>query len=617
MDTIKQQYSNSVMGYITLSLISIIIVTLLTIFISFWITELSDKDAQAINLSGSMRMKTYQIGLALKNKQFIEAQQYIEELDQTWNHSLFTIQRTHPRDQAQPLNQQFDEAYQHWNNVLKPNLLTTLKPSQTTTQVDIQLLNKQVRLTDRVVNSFQAEAENKIKYLRSFQLLAFLVTISVGGLIYYLLKNRVELPLNELMQTVYRFGKGDFNQRAKINEEDEIGLLGAVFNQMSDSIEESYRELELRVEARTEELHQNNITLEFLFVTAQKIIDLQQHKLDYQEVLDELSGVLNVGALELCLFTEHGKRPYLHIAPGSLITSDCATRDCGACKGCAPFSRTEQSQHRTHYPINRNDSSYGVITQRSDTPLESWQEQLLRTTADQLAIALSLGEQSHQERRLAMLTERTVIARELHDSLAQALSYLQIQVSRLKRVDNMKKYELQPPIIEELREGISSAYRQLRELLTTFRLKIDADGLHGAMQSTVNQLLERSDMEVDLEYLLTDLPLSSTEEIHLLQIMREASQNAFHHSKGSKVHIKLCQLENQDIELSIRDNGIGIQKSPEKLNHYGLAIMNERGRHLNGHIDINTAEGGGTLVQFSFLPEYLKNIEKNKLKFDL
>jgi len=619
MDIIKQQYTNSVMGYITLSLISIIIVTLMTIFVSFWITELSDKDAQAINVSGSMRMKTYQVGLALKSGETKLAERHIEELDQTWNHSLFSNQHSQTSNSSNRLKHQFELAFKHWDQTLKPILLTAIRESQVQQNDYLSLLDKQVELTDEVVNLFQIEAERKIKQLRSFQLLALLATICVGALIYYLLKNRVEQPLSELMQTVDRFGKGDFSQRAQINEKDELGMMGAVFNQMSDSIEESYSKLEQRVEERTEELHRNNITLEFLFATAQKIIDMQQHKLDYQEILNELSRVLKVEPLELCLFTPHGEHPYLHISPNSQAVSQCGEGDCASCKGSAPFVRLSPSNFVEHFPINRNDSDYGTINlKRSPNHLlEPWQEKLLRTTADQLAIALSLSEQSQQERRLAMLNERTVIARELHDSLAQALSYLQIQVSRLKRMHDMEKFELQPPVIDELRQGLSSAYRQLRELLTTFRLKIDADGLHGAISSTVEQLLERSDMEIVLDYQLSDLPLSSTEEIHLLQIMREASQNSIHHSKGSIVVIKLCQASDQSIELSIKDNGIGIQQSPEKLNHYGLAIMNERGRHLGGNIEISAHPDGGTVVLFKFLPEYLKEQEKDRFNYEL
>lgn len=603
------------MSYITLSLISIIIVALLTIFTSFWITELSDKDAQAINLSGTMRMQTYRIGVMLQNGDKQRSTELIKALNDTWHHSLFTQQRMASGSENE-LDHHFKKAYDNWQQNLQPLLLQQLQQDKVI--IDLRALETQVELTDRVVNQFQLEAENKIRHLRSFQLLALMSTIGVGALIFYLLKNRLEIPLSDLMKTVHRFGKGDYSQRARMDGRDELGMLGAIFNQMSSSIQSAYNELEQRVNERTRELHQKNTTVEFLFSISQKIFESQQHNLDYQLMLDELSRVLRLSQIELCLFTEKGEQPYLHISPRGMNQTMCAQNNCVSCKGVAPFCKLGINGNKEHYPISRDERQYGMLSVVDiNSTLESWQEQLLRATADQIAIALSLGEQEQQDRRLAMLNERTVIARELHDSLAQALSYLQIQVTRLQRCQDKERYDAQPPVIEELREGLATAYKQLRELLTTFRLKIDADGLHGAMDNTVRQLLERSDMQVLLNYHLSDVPLSPMEEIHLLQIMREASQNAIHHSKGQCVTIDLHQTSDQRIELKISDDGIGIQQAPEKLNHYGLAIMNERSRHLKGHIAISAPASGGTQVVFSFLPEYLREQETIKLRHDL
>ena len=63
----------------------------------------------------------------------------------------------------------------------------------------------------------------------------------------------------------------------------------------------------------------------------------------------------------------------------------------------------------------------------------------------------------------------------------------------------------------------------------------------------------------------------------------------------------------------ISDNGVGIPQDPTKLNHYGLAIMQERSRNLGGEISITPGSEGGTLVSFSFEPEYVKSSEANKL----
>ena len=70
-------------------------------------------------------------------------------------------------------------------------------------------------------------------------------------------------------------------------------------------------------------------------------------------------------------------------------------------------------------------------------------------------------------------------------------------------------------------------------------------------------------------------------------------------------NIALKPDSEQKIQLSICDNGIGIPDDPQKLNHYGLVIMQERSRHLSGDLSIANQETGGVCVNFSFEPAYL------------
>ncbi len=615
MEKIKQQFSKSVMNYITLSLVSIIGVPLFSIFISFWVSELAGKDAHAINLSGSMRMQTYRIGLAWEQGKITSAIKYINELDKTWNHTLFDTQRLldNPEDNKNTLAQKYHKAYSNWNQVVKPILKEALSSTLSSVTI-VSMLDRQVALTDDLVKQFQLEAEQKIRRLRSFQLLALFTTVIVGSLIFHLLKTRIEKPLAQLTQTAHKLGQGEYHQRVDLSGRDELGLLGEVFNQMSQSIEQSYSELEQRVQERTKELHRNNISLKFLFSTARKIIDNQDNNFDYQKVVNDLAVILELESLELCLFTPQGEKPYLHIAQEETTARDCSNKSCQGCLKNVSPSKIEPSR----FPISKEEQQYGILSVAGyeNKKIGFWQKQLLRSVADQIAIALSMEEQKNSERRLATLNERTVIARELHDSLAQSLSYLQIQVTRLQKSYDKQKIDLQQPIIDELREGLSSAYRQLRELLTTFRLKIDNDGLKGALENTVTQVLKRTNMNVEFNYLLDNLPLSPTEEIHLLQIAREASQNAIHHSKGHALILTLKQQQDKSIELLIDDDGVGMPGNPEKLNHYGLAIMNERSRQLGGKIEIKTKPTGGTLVRFSFIPTYITNqntLSKSKI----
>jgi len=599
----KTGFSSSLASTISVALVSIIALGLVTIFSLMWATDQTDQDAQAINLSGSIRMQTYRVALAIAQRDSPRAMEYIQQLDATWQHSLFGHQRQKPSS-SQP-SQHFLTAEKHWREVLRPLLEASLTSPQSVS-LPIREIDNQLALTERVVDVFQTAAESKIRRLRIIQLIALFLTIAAGSIIFSLIRTRLGRPLAQLTDAAYRIGKGDYGYQTAVEGSDELALLGSVVNQMSSSVEQIYRDMDDQVKQRTVELHNNNVALEFLFATARNILTSYQKQVDYQLILDQLGEVIGAEMrIELCLFTQQGDRPYMHIAPTNYQISDCSQRSCSSCAVDRSVAAMQTGDYS--FTISKEQTSYGVINCHcaKKVPLQDWQQRLLRSVADQFALALSLSAHKDQERRLAMLDERTVIARELHDSLAQSLSYLKIQVTRLQKSIDDQAFNQQQPIVDELREGLTSAYRQLRELLTTFRLKIDTGGLHSALELVVNQLNQRSDMQVTLHYKLTNLPLSPTEEIHLLQIIREASQNAINHSLGTALDIHLFQNNDKSIQLLIDDNGIGIPNKAEKTNHYGLAIIQERSRHLNGTVEIAGRAEGGTRVAFSFRPSFL------------
>lgn len=609
----RQQLMHSVMSYINLSLFTIIGITLFSIFFSFWMTEQADSDAHAINLSGSMRMQTFHIGLAATHSP--EAvPKLIAKLDSTWKNPLFAQSKQRQIEENTPpdsLNKIFHLAHDHWFNVVRPQLLALNPDHAPSPSASLfELLGKQVELTDKLVNRFQYEAESKIRRLRTFQLIALLFTTLVGSLIFYLLKNRVESPLSRLTEVAKRIRDGYVQQYIKITGKDELALLAQAFNQMSQSISQTYHQLESRVELRTKELQHTNTILEYSFNVARRVLEDQNKDLNYNEIIQELGKVLMIKEVELCLFTDQGERPYLHLDTFNPTKPVCEKGSCENCKGDGPFNAIDAQAFVYKYPVTHLNKQYGVITIRQlpGKTLLLWQQKLAQASADQLAIALSLQENKEQERRLAMLSERTVMARELHDSLAQSLSYLKIQVTRLQKSHDQKKFELQQPIIDELSEGLSSAYRHLRELLTTFRLQIDDTGLQGAAEHTIKLLKTRTDMQLEFIYQLKNVPLNPTEEIHLLQILREASQNAVNHSKGQHLKIVLHELPNKQVQLVIEDDGVGLASHPEKLNHYGLAIIKERSRHLNAELTVISAQDGiqGTRIELIFEPQYLR-----------
>lgn len=596
LNELKNRFNGSVMVYIKGSLVGIISLAITTLFASYWITELADLDAKAINLSGSLRMESYQLGMfGLEgNKQ--EVDKRIAIFEEKLRDPIF--QKLQNDEQ---LNKLWLQTIEQWQIFLKPALVNL--PIENKTQFNLYV-KALAESADDFVYAVQIDAESKIRLLRTIQVGALFITLLVGMFTLHLISLRVEKPLAELTHAAYAIGKGNFTHHVDLQGDDELALMGATLNHTCEAIASMYGQLELRVKQQTEKLELNNQTLAFLFKTARILLETREKKHDLQQTFDELAQLIGVPDIELCLMTASGDRPYMQIKPSQDQIGLCSAKNCERCEGSAAFVSVDEPRV-TRFPLVYGSEHYGVVVVRggSDFNEQSWQLQLVQSVTDQVALSLNLDDQQNKDRRITLLHERTVIARELHDSLAQALSYLKIQVTRLSKAQEKQQYELQQPIIDELKMGLESAYRQLRELLTTFRLKMVEDGLEASLKKTMEQLAEQSTISFHLEFAVKQVPLSPMEEIHLLQITREASQNTVHHSHAQNVWISLQQLTDGQIELSVSDDGVGINQSSEKLNHYGMAIMQERAKQLSGELTVQPREKGGTHVKLTFHPE--------------
>lgn len=211
--------------------------------------------------------------------------------------------------------------------------------------------------------------------------------------------------------------------------------------------------------------------------------------------------------------------------------------------------------------------------------------------------------------------ERAAIARELHDSIAQSLSYLKIQASRLQSLVNSDKTLNDLNLtqidmaVQELRESISIAYRHLRELLTTFRLTMDGNSFAGAIEDSIKEFEKRCSIVFELDNRLPDGELSVAEEMQLLHIMREALSNVVRHSHAQYTRVSLIGDDDGIVSMTIEDDGIGLAAPTGRENHHGLIIMQERTRSIGGTMEIDEREEKGTRVNVTF--QSVKNRPKN------
>jgi two-component system nitrate/nitrite sensor histidine kinase NarX len=374
------------------------------------------------------------------------------------------------------------------------------------------------------------------------------------------------------------------------------------FNAMADAIEESHRTLESRVAEKTQNLAQSNAALELLYQSSRSIASSPANAEQLDELIDSFQQRLPGLRLTLCLKGDT-QAPVEHLIAlhGNESREICARSDCASCQ-------RHTQPNGLDFIISSQGNSLGELCAHYEdghTPRQ-WEQELIQALANLIGTSLSLERQREQDNRLLLLDERTTIARELHDSLAQALSYMKLQVSRLQTlIRRGESSEVLLEVSDELREGLNSAYRQLRELLTTFRLQIQDGGIEQALDDTAREFAERGNLRVLLHAEPLAFTLSATEQIHLLQIAREALSNCARHAQASQawVHLRQC---GENVELLVEDDGVGIDPAFDSRHHHGLNIMQERARSLGGSLALTPREPLGTRVRLLFCPEFLR-----------
>lgn len=455
--------------YLTL----LVSLALIGMFSALLFADYTHQDAAVINHAGSLRMLTYRVAL----EPSLEGRQALlgtlgERLDSGDIRRL--LQRQDADDPIRQLHQELHEGLAR----LDPRAL----PGRA-------VLDAYVGDIDRFVGILQAKAERRSQLLSTVQGLCLFLSLLVVFVTLYDLSYHVIGPLRELTSTARRLGRGELDARVTYSGEDELAQLGERFNQMAGELKSIYGDLEERVEDKTRALSQSHQRLELLYASARRLGENPYDSRTLQPLLNQLEKVLDAGRVTLCLNKDGVERAYSSLTTTERPADFCLQGDCGSCREQASACDQPSSlaQPLLMQPLSIAGHRFGelFIESRSGR-LENWQQQLIETFCDNIARTFALSLQQEQESRLALFAERGTIARELHDSLAQSLSYLKIQVSRLgtllKREAPAEKIE---DTLDELREGLNGAYRQLRELLTTFRLSLDEPSLEAALGNAV------------------------------------------------------------------------------------------------------------------------------------
>ena len=461
------------------------------------------------------------------------------------------------------------------------------------------------------------DLELKQSVISLMQLLALvLVLVCLGGIALgarRLLVDRFDALTN--------FIPNEFIKRAEAVDDDEFAELERVLYEMSASIEGFKAETNWFNQTSSERLRRMIRLQDFLFRFVHSVNNTMLSDTALRKGLFSLEKALNVNNAAL-IFTEDDANAervlFSHHKPLKLsdeVVSELRTTSFVRFYGKS--SENIKSQILT-IGFTSPSGALGVLLLEAneDHLFDETETQLLELTAQLLTMIMGFQGREQEGRRVALLEERSALARELHDSLAQSLSYMKIQIARLQSsAASSMTVEARDNIINQLREGLDNAYRELRELLATFRVHMDVRGLGFAIQSAIDEFTQRGNLSISLDNRLVNSRLTVNEEFHILHVIREALSNIVRHSGATSTTVTLEYQSSGTILVTIDDDGIGyapqaltqeqggngeIQDAP---GHYGQKIMKERAYSLGGDITVLRRRKGGTRVRLVFTPK--------------
>lgn len=549
------------------------------------LTEQSTGSGGAINVSGSMRMQSYKLALAVADP--------FSSYDQRKEMTLSALDEFGAKLMSPGLLKGVPYDAMDQYHALKDRYETSVRPLAEASIDDLwarKEFTKQIPAfvedVDRFVQTLENGLNTRLALLQKILTVILLGAVLVSFVMLMMMQRSIFKPLLEIGRAADAVRQGDFSVRTKAPAPNEIGRLSTSFNFMVDELGRLYGNLENEVARKTQDLNRRNAGLQFLSQVAQAVT---WRNLSERHALDGLltEAAQQLGAKAVRIRVGQGDKDYVL---AQSVTTEAA-------------SDTFTGDTSEHFSLSTDKAKTGFLDVKFEATPEAWQRDLSQAMAQTVGRGIERSFRQADDRRLAVLEERSTIARELHDSIAQSLSYSRIQMHRLKVfIEREEPREKVLQTVTELSEGIATAYSQLREVLTTFRLQINSSGLNGAVEETVEEFRNRTGIATTVTNELLGIELSPNEQIHFIHILREALINVEKHARATNVLVRMMRSPEGGFVLKVEDDGIGIGSTTGKYKHFGLSIMRERAEALHGTLSVAPGHEKGTCVTLT-VPE--------------
>ena len=605
--------------------------------------------AAAINDAGSQRMRTYRMGhlmaRALEPQAPASSAQALGEELEHFDKVLRDLLLGDPaRPLSPPRNQDVQQhlsaVQEAWQARVRPLVAAYLAATPDGRKAVLDRFDGELEGFVSGINELVLAMERSYAYdtnlLRTVQ--AGLVLLAILGTV-ILIRFFVHLvirPVGVLHAGMQRMAGDDLTVRLPVASDDELGGLAHGFNRMAEHLQRAYSTLEERVEAETRRLAQRNHELGILYSVTAFLNEPAPLEALCEGFLDRLSSELGADGGAVRLYQQASETLYLVTCQGlseefiareaEMNCADCLCGEVFESGGSTAFATVDPPKGMklgtcirdgfataTAFSILCDKQRLGVYNLyfRRPQALSDQEIHLLETLGHHLGVAIENQRLKSREKELAVSEERNLLAQELHDSIAQGLAFLNIQVQLLQDSLRKGKTEEAMQTAGQLREGVQESYDDVRELLVHFRTRVHQSDLDSAIIETLAKFEGQTGIGTTFERLGTSAPMGPTDEIQIMHIVQESLSNIRKHAAAGHVRV-VVEREFGACRIRIEDDGRGFDPENEPNcrsdRHVGLQIMRERAHRIGGECRITSKPGAGSCVTLNLPKETRESV---------
>lgn len=632
---IKLKISQKITGLLVFYFLVALVAIGSTLFVS-WRLEGS---AAAINEAGRERMRSYRIAFLLSEQIQRPTQALHNDILSEINlfeRTLIELKNGNPQrplllPKDPEVTAQMVRLHSDWSNRIKPRVEAILATSPRSAQEKLladyrPALEGFVGGINELVVMVEQSNAHATSLLRSFQIGLVVIALLGTILLDYIFSLLLVRPVKRLNDGLRSMGKADFSVRLPVTGEDELSQLAQGFNQMAEKLQNIYATLEQRIADKTQRIEVKNRELGTLYEVAAFLNASTTAEPLCDSVLERMISLFTASGGVIRLTDPKGEQMKVvsargvsqhfldeetYLAVGSCVCGEVA-RDGIAVSSDLTIPSSRPLLHacsRDNFrsiaaiPIRSKQNMLGLLNLffTSTRILPPAEVRLLESVGLHLGTAIENQRLIAREKEMAISEERNLLAQELHDSIAQSLAFLNIQVQLLQEDLSNQKVANAIEVVEQIREGVQESYDDVRELLVHFRTRLD----HADLDAAIGSALEKFEGQVGIRTRYhrvgphLDLPPESV--LQMLHILQESLSNVRKHAGASEVEVEL--ITEGECRLTVKDNGRGFDPAHNAGDtHVGIRIMRERAHRMGGKLTLESAPGEGTRVSLSWAP---------------